>query len=120
MHEKIVPALSVLSLFGILFMVNYTTPMKAGVLGVLVFFTMIFILLFGIMVGLIKILQKILKGNKKQGGASSSKTYLYAIVMAFGPIMLLIIRTFSAISIMTVAFVIIFVVLGCFLLYKRA
>ena len=59
MRNKIVPVLSIISLFGILVMVNFTTPLDAGVLGVLVFFTMIFILLFGVMVELIKIFQKI-------------------------------------------------------------
>lgn len=103
-------------------MVNFTTPLKAGVLGVLVFFTMIFILLFGVMVGLIKVFQKILGGKKsslRRSSASDGRLYMYATVAAFGPIMLLIIRTFSSINIFTVMLVAIFVFLGCFLIHKR-
>ena len=118
MRGRIIPIFSILSLFGILFMLNYTTPKEAGVLGVLVFFTMIFIALFGLMVELVKVFQKILKEkNGKDGEISENKTYMYATVVAFGPIILLVTRS---ISVLTLALVAIFVFLGCFLIRKRA
>ena len=121
MRNKIVPVLSIISLFGILIMVNFTTPLDAGVLGVLVFFTMIFILLFGVMVELIKIFQKILADKNGRGKKpEENKVFMYATVAAFGPIMLLIIRTFSSVNIFTIMLVAIFVFLGCFLIHKRA
>ena len=99
-------------------MLNYTTPKEAGVLGVLVFFTMIFIALFGLMVELVKIFQRILKDkNGKDKEISENKTYMYATVVAFGPIILLVARS---VNLLTIALVAIFVFLGCFLIYKRA
>ena len=118
MRGRIIPILSIISLFGILFMLNYTTPKEAGVLGVLVFFTMIFIAIFGLMVELVKIFQKILKDKNGKGGEiSENKTYMYATVVAFGPIILLVTRS---VNILTLALVGIFVFLGCFLIRKRA
>ena len=121
MRGRIIPILSVLSLFGILLMMNFTTPMNVGVFGVLVFFTMVFMLVFGVMVGLIKIFQKILSDKNGRGvSTSKNKTYMYATVAAFGPIMLLIIATFSSVNVFTIMLVAIFVFLGCFLVRKRA
>ncbi|MBR3131772.1 hypothetical protein IKG31_04375 [Candidatus Saccharibacteria bacterium] len=118
MRGRIIPILSVFALFGLLFMLNYTTPREVGVLGVLVFFTMIFIALFGLMVELVKVFQKILKDKNGNGGEiSENKTYMYATVLAFGPIILLVTRSAN---IFTVALVGIFVFLGCFLIRKRA
>ena len=97
-------------------MLNYTTPPEAGVLGVLVFFTMLFIALFGLMVEVVKIFQRILR-DKHKGKASENKTYMYAMVLAFGPIILLVTRSTS---LMTIALAGIFVFLGCFLIHKRA
>ena len=118
MRGRIIPILSIISLFGILFMLNYTNPKEAGVLGVLVFFTMIFIALFGLMVELIKIFQRILRDkNSKVEEISENKTYMYATVVAFGPIIILVTRS---INLVTIALVAIFVFLGCFLIHKRA
>ena len=116
MRGRIIPILRILSLFGILFMVNYTAPREAGVFGVLVFFTMIFMLLFGIMVEVVKIFQRILK-DKNGGEISENKTYMYATVLAFGPIILLVTRSMSLMTLLLVA---IFMFLGCFLIHKRA
>ncbi|MBR2695421.1 hypothetical protein IKE86_00705 [Candidatus Saccharibacteria bacterium] len=116
MRGRIVLVLSIFSLFGILAMLNYTTPKDAGVLGVLVFFTMIFTVLFGLMSEIVKIFQRILK-DKKGGEISENKTYMYATVLAFGPIILLVTRS---ISLATLAMTVIFVSLGCFLIHKRA
>ncbi|MBQ6130334.1 hypothetical protein IJI72_01425 [Candidatus Saccharibacteria bacterium] len=112
--------LSILAAFGALFMLNYTSPLEAGALGVLVFFIMIFIFLYGVMYEVIKIIQRILGAGGKQKGGVEKRTYMYATVAAFGPIMLLIIRTFSAVNVFTIMLTAIFVFLSCFLIYKRA
>ena len=118
MRGRIIPILSILAVFGLLVMMNYTTPPEAGVLGVLVFFTMIFMALFGLMVALVKIFQRILKDkNGKNREVSENKTYMYATVLAFGPVILLVTRSTS---LMTLAGTVIFVFLGCFLIHKRA
>ena len=97
-------------------MLNYTAPREAGVFGVLVFFTMVFMVLFGVMVEVVKIFQRMLK-DKSGGEVSENKTYMYATVLAFGPVILLVTRSTS---LMTLAGTAIFVFLGCFLIHKRA
>ena len=118
MRGRIIPVLSVLSVFGILAMLNWTTPREAGVLGVLVFFTMIFMALFGLTVEVVKIFQRILKGKEGKGEKiSENKTYMYSTVIAFGPIILLVTRS---VSFATLALTAVFMFLGCFLIHKRA
>ncbi len=77
---------------------------------------MVFMVLFGVMSEIVKIFQRILK-DKNGGEISENKTYMYATVLAFGPIILLVTRS---VSLMTVVLAAIFVILGCFLIYKRA
>lgn len=118
MRGRIIPFLSVLSLFGMLFMFNYTTPREAGVLGVLVFFTMIFMVLFGLMLVVVKIFQKILKDKNGRGREmSENKRYMYALVLAFGPIIPLVARSAQVTTWLLAG---VFVFLGCFLIHKRA
>ena len=118
MRGRIIPLLGIVSTFGILLMLNYTSPRNVGVFGVLVFFTMIFTALFWIMSEIVKIFQRILKDKNGKGREiSENKTYMYATVLAFGPIILLVTRSTS---LMTLALTAIFVSLGCFLIYKRA
>ncbi len=47
------------------------------------------------------------------------KEYLYGVVIAFGPIMLMLAQSLGSISLLTVALTVIFVLLGCFLVSKR-
>ena len=48
-----------------------------------------------------------------------NKDYLYAAVMAFGPIMLLMARSFGAINLWTTGLICIFIFLAEFLVAKR-
>ena len=96
MRGRIVFLLGFIALFGVLLMLNFSTPTKAGVLGVLVFFTMVFMMIFSLMVGLIKVFQKIQKPKSdKKRAISENKVYMYAAVLAFGPIILMITRSFE-------------------------
>lgn len=105
--------LSLLSAVILLVMLNFTTPTGIGPLGVLLFFTTFYILVFGIAVGIVRIFMRL--GGKSQ----SHKEYLYGAVIAFGPIMLMLAQSLGSISPLTVALTAIFVALGCFLVNKR-
>lgn len=48
-----------------------------------------------------------------------NKDYLYAAVLAFGPIMLLMARSFGAISVWTIGLIVLFLILAEFLVVKR-
>ena len=102
-------------------MLNYTTPLEAGVFGILIFFIMVFMFFFGVMFEVVKIIQRMsgdLRGKKNV--EVGKRTYMYATIAAFGPIMLLVIRTFSSVNLFTFMLVLLFVFLSCFLVYKRA
>ena len=47
------------------------------------------------------------------------KDYLYAAVMAFGPIMVMMARSFGAISLWTITLIVLFLLLAEFLVMKR-
>ena len=47
------------------------------------------------------------------------KHYLYAAVLAFGPIMLLLAQSLGSVSFLTVGLMVIFVFLACFLISKK-
>ena len=117
MRGRIIPLLSLVALFILLFMLNYTNPTNVGAFGVLVFFTMIFIFVYGLVFVIVKVFQKIL--NPKNF-IVSSKTYLYSAVVSFGPIILLLMQSFQSINLLTIALTMLFVFLGCFLVNKRA
>ncbi len=117
MRNKIIPFLSLVALFILLFMLNFTNPTEVGVFGVLVFFTMIFILVFGVVFFVVKVFQKILD---PKNFTVNSKTYAYTGIISFGPIILLLMQAFQTINILTIFLTGLFVFLGCFLVNKRA
>ena len=112
MFNRIMFLISLALAIVLLAMMNFTTPMEVGPFGVLLFFTTIYVIMFGVFSSLVKILYKL---NKKQ---MKRKGYVYAAVLAFAPIMLLLVRSFGSLSIWTTALVAAFVGLGCFLVKK--
>ncbi len=94
-------------------MLNFTTPEGVGPLGVLVFFTTFYILVFGLAFGLVKFCMRIV------GKRSSKKAALYAAVIAFGPIMLMLAQALGTMGPLTVTLAVVFVFLGCLLIGKR-
>ena len=115
MLRKIIVSLSVIALVVILFFVNFTTPTEIGPFGVLIFFLAVYLFVLGLSLVLISLLRAILKGKKR----NKKLDYAYAVVFAFGPIMILLMRAFEILSWWTIIVPIIFVLLGCFLVKKR-
>lgn len=113
MPKHLVPVLSLLAAVILLVMLNFTTPTGIGPFGVLVFFTTFYVLMFGVSMLLVKIVTKLL------GKSLGRKQYLYGAVIAFGPIMLMLAQSLGSVSVTTVALVVVFVLLGCFLVNKR-
>ena len=113
MPKRLIPVLSLLAAVILLVMLNFTSPTGIGPLGVLVFFTTFYVLMFGLSSGIVKIFAKLM--GKQMG----RKEYLYGVVIAFGPIMLMLAQSLGSISLFTVALTVLFVLLGCFLVSKR-
>ena len=105
---------SLISLVVLAVILNLTTPTEIGPLGVLVFLTTCYVLLFGIANLLVGLFFKLI--GKKQ---SQRKTRLYGVVVAFAPVMLLLARAFGSMNWWTLGLVGLFEILGCFLVYKR-
>ena len=75
----------------------------------------LFIVIFGIVSFLMSVFCRMASKKKELTG----KDYLYATVITFGPIMLLMARSFGAISIWTIGLIAIFLFLVGFLVYKK-
>lgn len=115
-HDRIIYTSSIVGLVALIAMLFFTSPTEIGPFGVLLFFTTVYIVCFGLVVFLMQTFLKIAlkKTNFK------NKDYLYAAILAFGPIMLLMARSFGAISIWTIGLIALFLILAEFLAVKRA
>lgn len=113
MPKRLIPVLSLLSAVILLTMLNFTTPVGIGPLGVLIFFVAVYMLMFGLNFAIVKIFTKAI------GHKVGKKSYLYSAVIAFGPIMLLLAQSLGSVNVVTVVLMIVFVILACFLISKR-
>ena len=114
-HNRIIYAISIIGLAALILMLNLTSPTEIGPLGVLLFFTTVYLVGFGI----ITLVWQAFKAVALKQPKMKSKDYLYAAVLAFGPIMTLMARSFGAISLWTIGLITLFLVLAEFFLYKR-
>lgn len=114
-HNRIMLYISVLGLAALILILLFTSPMEIGPFGVLLFFTTLYISIFGVFTIALQIFYRL--AFKKE--TFSAKDYLYSAVMSFGPIMLLMARSFGAINVWTVGLIIVFLTLAEFLVAKR-
>ena len=115
-HNHIISVASIVGLVALFLMLNFTSPTGIGPFGVLLFFTTIYVVCFCISSLLFQSFKKLAFKKPYLG----SKDYLYSAIFAFGPIMLLMARSFGVISPWTVSLVVLFVCLAEFLAYKKA
>ena len=114
-HNRVVMIVSIIGLAALIAILTLTTPTDTGPFGVLLFFTTLYISVFGITA---LVMQTFYKLAFKRD-SFRNKDYLYAAVFAFGPIMLLMARSFGAVNIWTVGLIAIFLFLAEFLVVKR-
>lgn len=114
-HNRIIRLISIVGLAALILMLNITSPTEIGPFGVLLFFTTLYFVIFGITTFLVQTFIRIALKKKQM----KNKDYLYAAVLAFGPIMLLMARSFGAVNLWTVGLIIAFLSLAEFLVYKR-
>ena len=114
-HNRIVLSISIIGLAVLILMLNLTSPTEIGPFGVLLFFTTIYIVSFGVMVLLLQTFMRLAFGKTH----FRNKDYLYSAVIAFGPIMFLMARSFGTINLWTTGLIIIFLALAEFLVAKR-
>ena len=114
-HNRIIAILSIIGLAVLTIMLIFTSPTEIGPLGVLLFFTTVYIVAFGLITLLIQTFNHF--AFKKS--TLRNKDYLYSAVLAFGPIMLLMARSFGAVNLWTLSLITIFLFLAEFLVAKR-
>ena len=115
-HNRIIYIISIIGLAVLILMLNLTSPTEIGPFGVLLFFTTVYIAC----VGLFTFLWQVFLRSAFRRTSLRSKDYFYAAVLAFGPIMLLMARSFGAINLWTIGLIAVFLLLAEFLVYKRA
>ncbi len=113
--NRIISYTTIVGLAVLVFMTLFTSPTEIGPFGVLLFFTTLYIVIFGVISVAMRIFYK-LAFNRPD---FRRKDYLYAAVAAFGPIMLLMARSFGAINLWTISLIVLFLFLAEFLVAKR-
>jgi len=119
--DKIFITIGLLAVVFLLTMMNLTTPSDIGPLGVLVFFTLVYAVCLGAMIGLCRVFFMV--KQKMQGGragANYKKSYYFGSILAFVPMLLIFMRSFGELNLLEVFLVILFAVIGCFYVSKRA
>lgn len=114
-HNRIISSISIIGLAALILMLVFTSPTEIGPFGVLLFFTTVYVVFFGIITLTMGAFLRIAMKREKL----KNKDYLYCAVLAFGPIMFLMARSFGAINLWTTALIILFLSLAEFLVYKR-
>ena len=107
--------ISIAGLAALLLMLEFTSPTDIGPLGVLLFFTTLYLVSFGVTT---LIMQSFFRLAFKKD-TLHSKNYLCSAILAFAPIMLLMARSFGAINLWTIGLIILFIFLAEFLVAKR-
>lgn len=114
-HNRFAICISIIGLAALILMLRFTSPTEIGPLGVLVFFTTLYASLFGVIALAMMAFFRFALGREVFRG----KDYLYAAVLAFGPIMVLMARSFGAINFWTIGLIVLFLSLAEFLVMKR-
>ena len=116
MFNRAITILSLSSLVVLLVMLNFTSPADIGPLGVLLFFGLFYLILFGVSLVIVQIFRKILQKKGKMG----RKEHLYAAILAFAPIMILLVQSMGSVNWFTIVLCGLFVFMACFLVSKRS
>ena len=104
-HNRIISVISIVGLAALILMLVFTSPTEIGPFGVLLFFTTVYVVTFGIVTLLMQTFVRL--AFKKD--TFKNKDYLYAAVLAFGPIMFLMARSFGAINLWTTGLIFLFI-----------
>ena len=113
--RRVILAISIIGLAALILMLTRTSPTEIGPVGVLLFFTTIYTVAFGLIT---LVMQSFFKLAFKRT-TFRNKDYLYSAVLAFGPIMLMMARSFGAVNLWTIGLITVFLFLAEFLVAKR-
>ena len=112
-------------LTGLILLLQLTTPATIHPVGILMVFICIYLLVLGVLTFFIfwgsRAYARLLSSvtAKQYQVASLATTYQYATIISLGPVMILAMRTVGGLSLSDVVFVVIFVSLACFYVWRR-
>ena len=112
----VVKIIGILGLAALIMILTLTSPTEIGPLGVLLFFTTLYVTIFSAFSIILTAFKKLAFKNSTM----RRKDYLCSAVMAFGPIMVLMARSFNAINLWTLSLIVLFLALAEFLVYKKS
>lgn len=116
MIKRMILMASLVSVVVMLVLLNFTTPLKIGPLGVLLFFTMFYVLSFGLTVGAMWVFWRLMDREREL----STKNYLMAAVIGLLPMMTLLIGSQGALNYWTMGLLGFFTILAGLLIYRRS
>ena len=114
-HNRVITIISIVSLAVLITLLFFTSPTEIGPFGVLLFFTTLYVSFFGLITMVMQTFFKLALGKNN----FTNKDYLYSAVLSFGPIMLLMARSFGVINLWTISLIALFLFLAEFLVAKR-
>lgn len=115
-HNGIMIIVGIAGLAALFSMLMFVSPTEIGPFGVLLFFTTVYVVIFCVISILFRLFKQLAFKKPHLGG----KDYLYSAILAFGPSMLLMARSFGVVNLWTVTLIVIFVSLAEFLAHKKA
>ena len=114
-HNRIIATVCIAGIVALLLMLNLTSPTEIGPFGVLLFFTILYVVVFCITTFFMKFFYGVALKRQNYRG----KDYLYSAVASFGPVMILMAQSFGAITPWTLSLIGLFLVLTEFLVCKK-
>ena len=112
----VVKITGIVGLAAMILILTLTSPTEIGPLGVLVFFTTLYVTIFSAFSILLGVFYRLAFKRTTM----RRKDYLCSAVLAFGPIMVMMARSFGATNLWTLSLIVIFLILAEFLVYKKA
>lgn len=126
MLARILLVVSLFSLIGLVAIINATAPSTAGPVGILAVFVLLYLVLLGIITGLIywgsrlgSRLSRSAMLRRPLARLSLRQSYYFASILALGPVMTLGMQSVGGAGVYELALVTIFLVIGCIYIAKR-
>lgn len=120
MLNKFLFIASIIAFMFLVVLLTFTTPSGVGPLGVLVFFTLCYVVCLGVTVSICNVFFRFKSQiNKKHQSSAAKKSYYYGAVLAFAPVIVLAMRSFGGVGLLELGLVCIAMLVACFLVSKR-
>lgn len=120
MLSKILIIASVISAVFLVVLMTFTTPSGVGPIGVLVFFTLCYIMCLGVTASACNVFFHLKEQiSDKHQANIIKKSYYYGAVLAFAPVIIIAIRSFGGIGPLEIGLVCLAMLVACFLVSKR-